>query len=156
MMPFLLHGRVLGGGGPPPGIIDPPGWTAAEYVSDVYVFGSPATATVSFTMFPDGTYTASSGRTDSGPWILPTGVGVGSAYKVRFTVTDSFGTAVVTNGAPTITVLSTARTITMVVEKTTGGSRTARRTVLLELFNASDVLVASGSFEMVGIAEYGT
>lgn len=156
MMPFLLHGRVLGGGGPPPGIINPPGWSGAEYISDVYVFGSPATANVSFTMYPDGTYTGLSSGMDSGPWILPTGVGVGSTYKVRFTVTDSFGSATVVNEAPTITVLSVARTFSIEVTKTTGGSRTARRTVLLELFNASDVLVGSGTFVAIGIAEYGT
>ena len=155
MIGCLWHGRLFGGGGPPPPtIISPPSWSGGEFISDVYVFGSPATAYVVFTISPDGTWSASSSET--GQVISPTGAGVLAAYKARFTITSSFGAATVVNGAPTATLLSASRSISIEVVKSTGGSRTARRTVLAELLGASDNVVASGSFVMVGIAEYGT
>jgi hypothetical protein len=154
---FLWHGRLFGGGPPPPTIVSPPSWGGGEFITDVYVFGSPATAYVIFTISPDGTWSASSSAgTETGQVIIPPGVGVLAAYKARFTITSSFGAATVVNGAATATLLSAARSISIEVVKSTGGSRTARRTVLAELLDASDIVVASGSFDMVGIAEYGT
>jgi hypothetical protein len=162
MIPGLLQHRLLGGGGPPPGVvIDPPDWSGAYYEAGAYVLSSAATATLTFTLKSDGTFTAietnQHGNTTraSGNWHSAPAVGVGAGFEARFTVTSSTGAATVTNGASAFTSLSADRAFVLTVTKPTFGVANAIRAVLAEIQPTGGPVAASGTFTAQASAEVG-
>lgn len=164
MISFLWHGRILGGGGPPPpGIVNPPGWSGEEFAATDYSLSGPATAFSQFVIKSDGTWETSAygnvSGVNSGNWITPTTAGIGSSYKVRMTVTDSFGTGTaitVVNGAASVSSLASHRIFSVETTRSTSGTRIGRRTVLVEIFSLTDVLLSSASFIISAAAEVGS
>lgn len=78
----------------------------------------------------------------SGPWTAPTGLGVGDAYDIRITQTG--GNASGTLTSPTLATwlqMNTTRTVTLQYSRSSVGSLTATRTLLIEIRRRSDNVV---------------
>lgn len=155
MIPGLLHGRLLGGGPPPSGLVNPPDWSGALYADSDYQVSGTATAQVTFTIKSDGTWTVAGGASFSGNWYVPGSVGVGAGYEVRFTVTGSTGVGSVTNGAAAFASLAADKAISLTASRSTLGSSNGSRTVLVEIRPTAGAVAASGSFTMEVEAETG-
>lgn len=152
MIPGLLHGRLLGGGGGGSGIVNPPDFDGGEYIDYQVQPTGPVTASVSFNINADGTWSAYAGA--AGNWFAPTTGGVGSGYEVRITPTATFGSGTVVNDASGWISLSAARTITISKTRTTSGSSTCRYDVLVEVrVSGGGAAVLSGTFQVETTAD---
>ncbi len=159
MIPCLLQHRVSVGS-TTSGVVNPPDWSGQIYESVDYQLNTPASAASSFIVRADGSWSATStSGTVSGSWIVPSAAGIGSGYKIRYVVTAQVGTgASITevNGATSIASLSVDRSFTLAATRSTNGTTLASRTVRVDIYNAADVLMASGSFTLLSSAEVGS
>lgn len=156
MIPGLLHGRLLGGGPPPSGVVNPPDWSGATYSDSDYVVSGTATAQVVFTVKSDGTWVVNRGGVlTSGNWYVPGAGGIGAGYEVRFTVTGSTGVGSVTNGAAAFASLAADKAISLTASRSTLGSSNGSRTVLVEIRPTAGAVASSGPFIMEVEAETG-
>jgi len=157
VIPFLLQHRLAGAGETPPTVTNPPDWSGLTFRKVAYALAGTVTATSSFTINPDGSWIATDGSgTVGGYWINPHAAGVGSGYKVQFVVTGSVGSGTVANGASGIVSLSAARSFSVQVSTSVSGTVTCQRAIRVDIYDASDVLVASGSATLYATAEKGT
>lgn len=162
MIPCLLQHRLLGGGGPPPGVvIDPADWAGDYYEAAAYQVSSAATATLTFTLKSDGTYTVvvsnQFGNTTaaSGNWHSAPAVGVGAGFEARYTVTSSSGGGTITNGASSFISLSADRSFALTVTRSTFGVSNGIRAVLAEIQPTGGPVAGSGTFTAEASAEVG-
>ncbi|HEY1136561.1 MAG TPA: hypothetical protein VGE64_03630 [Xanthomonadaceae bacterium] len=160
MIPCLLQHRLLGGGGPPPGVVvDPADWAGDYYEAADYNVSGTTTATLTFTLKSDGTYTAvvtnqfGSTTLASGNWHSAPAVGVGAGFEVRYTVSSSSGGGMVTNGTddpvtlePVFTSLSADRSFVLSVTRSTFGVSNGIRSVLAEIQPTGGPVAGSGTF----------
>jgi hypothetical protein len=152
MIPCLLQHRLLGGGGPPGVVIDPPDWAGDYYEAADYNVSGTTTATLTFTLKSDGTYTAvvtnqfGSTTFASGNWHSAPAVGVGTDFECRYTVTGSSGGGTVTNNAVVFTSLSADRSFVLSVTRSTFGVSNGIRSVLAEIQPTGGPIAGSGTF----------
>ncbi len=154
MIPFLLHARLSGAGGD---VADPPGWNGVTFSSTSYVLSGTATALASFRIKSDGTWdTFSDAGAVGGNWFGSPGVGVGSGYEVRYTITSTFGSGTVVNEASTWTSLSADRTFSIQASRSTNGTTLASRTVTVEIRPTGGAVVSTSTFTVSASAEVGS
>jgi hypothetical protein len=94
-----------------------------------------------------------------GNWINPASGGIGAGYKIQFVITSSLGAGsnvTVTNGAETIVSLSADRQFYGYAQRSTNGTTVCQRVVRVDIYDAADQLVASGSFTGIAEAEIGS
>lgn len=154
MIPGLLHGRVLGapspGGGP---VAAPVYQQQLAYASGT----SSASAIAQLVVNPDGTWTTSgtgySGQ--SGLWYDPASSGVGSAYEVKITATNTGGSSgAVNNGAGDWQALSASRALEIGSSRYTTGSSIAYYSVRVQIRSTSTgAIVSDGSFNVTVTAQ---
>lgn len=148
----LLHGRLLGA---PPGggIIATPGYLGVQ----AYRLGATsASATASFSMNPDGTWssTGSGYSADSGLWFDPATGGAGAAYEVRITpVLVSGPAAVLTNPASGWVALSSVRPLQAVLQRFTNGTSTSVYNIAVDIRLTGGAIVSTGTFPLTCTAE---
>lgn len=162
MIPCLLQHRLLGGGGPPPGVvIDPADWAGDYYEAADYNVSGTTTATLTFKLKSDGTYTVvvtnqfGDTTTASGNWHSAPAVGVGAGFEARYTVTSSSGAGSATNGASSFTSLSADRSFVLTVTRSTFGVSSAIRAVLVEIQPTGGPVAGSGTFTAEASVEVG-
>lgn len=116
-------------------------------LTDSQVGGPPSvTSTVGFSYHRDGTTTFFPGVVYSDTWKIPTGATVGDDYDIRFTQTSGNAGGTLTATLNTWMQLNATRSVTLSVTKTTSGSMTVHRTLLIEIRRRSDgVVLASQS-----------
>lgn len=157
MISFLWQHRLAGAGETPPTVTNPPDWDGATFRKVAYALSGTVTATSTFAINPDGSWSGTDGSGAAGGyWINPHAAGVGSGYKVQFVVTGSLGSGTVTNGAASISSLSATRSFVVQASTAVSGTTTCQRTIRVDIYDASDVLVASGSCMLTATAEKGT
>lgn len=115
---------------------------------------SPVTATASFSFLRNGTATwFPTTDTGSGDW-TQTGPTAGDAYDIRFTQTAGNATGTLTATLNTWVQVNATQTVTLEYVKTTVGSLTAQRTILVEIRRRSDsVVVESKPVVLQAMAE---
>lgn len=161
MIPALLQHRLLGGSPPPGVVVNPPDWAGAYYEAAAYYISTTSTATLTFTLKSNGTFTVvetnqyGNATRASGNWHTAPAAGVGAAFEARYTVTSSIGTATETNGASSFTSLSADRSFVLQVTKPTFGVANAIRAVLAEIRPTAGSVAASGTFTAEASAEVG-
>lgn len=160
MIPGLLHGRVLGGGAPPGGIVASP---AYQNLLSTDAGTTSASATSKITFQNDGVWeTLGDNRFgqfpgSSGPWYLPNTAGIGSGYEIRMTPTLASGSGgVITNGAPTWTPLATAKSLSLLVQRFTNGESYAAYNVLIEIRPIGGSIQSSGTIRLSARATVGS
>ena len=155
MIHGLLHGRLLGGA-PGGGVIASPAYQAQL----AFATGtSSSSATASFTIHPNGTWTSGgTGYGDkSGTWFSPVTAGAGDAYEVRITPTLASGvTGVLVNEATDWVPLSSAREFADTVQRFTTGITTSGYSVQVEIRLTGGAVVSTGSFTLTASAEVKT
>jgi hypothetical protein len=162
MIPCLLQHRLLGGGGPPPGVvIDPADWAGDYYEAADYNISGTTTATLTFTLKSNGTYTVvatnrfGSTTVGAGSWHSAPAVGVGAGFEARYTVSSSSGGGSVTNGASTFTSLSADRSFALTVTRGTFGVSNGIRAVLAQIQPTGGPVAGSGTFTVDASVEIG-
>jgi hypothetical protein len=157
---FLLQHRIAGAGEPPPGVTDPPDWSGQVYESRSYSLSSFTSTSFSFVVRANGTWSmTTSAGTVGGNWINPPASGIGAGYKVQFVITSAIGASsniTVTNGAASVVSLSADREFYGYAQRSTNGTTLCQRVVRVDIYNAADVLLASGSFTGIAEAEVGS
>lgn len=154
MIPGLLHGRLLGGGGGGSGILasvpyaELNAWKAGD---------ASANATATFTINPDGTWasTGTNSPAGSGNWYLPTTPGAGNSYEVRITPTlTAGGGAVVSEDASNWIAASDTRSLVVTISRYVPGTSSAAYNVLVEFRPVGGgAVVSSGNFTLMVEAE---
>lgn len=152
MIPGLLHGRLLSGGGGS-GVVSSPGYP------DLFPFQSKrmsATAQATFTLNPDGTWgTTGTGsavvsNTHSGNWYLPTTGGIGAGYEVKITPTKNWGAdAVISSDAADWVAISSARQLVATLSRYSLGTSDSSYNVRVQIRIAGGgVIVSDDTFEI--------
>lgn len=151
MIPGLLHGRILGAP-PAGGIIAVPAYRLTQAIQSA---APSAAATATFQINPDGTWTANGTGFGplSGTWYSPVTGGIGSGFEVRITPTLSSGVAgVVTNQASGWVALSSARLLSLFVQRFTEGTTASNYNVLVEIRPTGGAVASAASFVMTSTA----
>lgn len=140
-----IFGTVTSGG-----VVINPGYTTLGATASISHGSGNATATASFELFSNGTYslTEHGGGSQTGNWFTPTTAGIGSTYKVQWTFTQgSHGAGSVgsSNPAPTPTSLSSDQTFTCFLTYGAGGvsSSVSNGSLQIEILDASNTVLSN-------------
>ncbi len=101
----------------------------------------PVTSNASFTFNRDGTCTFFPSAYGASSWKIPASASAGDDYDVQFTQISQNAPGTLSGTLTVWMRLNVARGLTLQFVKTTGGSVTARRTILVQLRRRSDNVV---------------
>lgn len=152
-----FHQRLLAGGDPPSGIIDPMEFDGDAFTDSHVAFDPHAAAAgIDFQLLSDGTWVMykranTFGTTQRGNWAVTPVSGIGVGYSVKFTATQTVGDATyitISNQAPGFMALTSPRRIRILLDIPSNDSDMTTFTVLVELRNNTTMDVVSGTITL--------